>query len=189
MKKTVIHLVLLALFTLVKTNCHAQALFENPFSDPDNVPCFYTFHVTNTGSGGGAFSPNTSTPKFGIIRHATGLSIFDIDKSLLLNYVLQETGFEINRLTVNFNNDFLVYNYETSTIEEIGCRLLYADNEYEKRYEEEDFIFCWIVNGRVWYCNVTTLNAIQYGDAYSYYEIRFIFDAYSDPYGIQYYDL
>lgn len=184
MRKAFIHLVVLSLFTFIRVNSNAQTSFDFPsyFYNIDDTTTYttYTFQITNVGSGGGAFSPNPTTQEFGIIRGEYGISPTNMTKEMLSD-ALQESNFEYNTF-ITFSNDFQVYNYTTSTFEDLGNIRIW--DEDENREEEKEFIFCWIVYGRLWYCYITTQNAVQSGN-----HIDFRYDGIGNPYGMSYYDI
>lgn len=206
MRRTLFYWVTFILFTFVKVNANAQEIFDfnyfsfSGFQEENNA--YHTISVAHTGSGGGAFSPSTSTRKFGIIYKEGGITPLDVNEELL-NSVLQEQDATDNFVpSVNYTSiseKFQYYDYDSSTFQDFTFTgIINSDNEIvlDENMDNREYIFCWIINGRLWYCYITTAGLIPH-EAYSIKEgsvtkihcvFNFVFDAYTNPYGMNYYD-
>ncbi len=201
MRRTLFYLITLTLFTFVKVNANAQEISD--FSGFQNKRVAnHTFSVAHTGSGGGAFCPNTSMAKFGIFHRFDGITPSDVTKEMLLD-VLQgqkEEEYGVNFVptsnSVTISEYFQYYDSDTSSYQDFvftGKTNSDGDIEFDERFNCGEYIFCWIVNGRLWYCYITTAGLFpRY--AYSageeeHYVYDFVYDAYTNPYGMFYFDL
>lgn len=187
MKRTFIYLVALTLFTFVNVNGNAQEISDfDFFSSTYERWGQHSFTLHSTGAGGGAYCPNPTATGFGIIYKEGGITPSNVDKDLLLN-VLRPDQWSIYYNTDTYlTPEFQVYNYDSSTYENLGY--------INKEEEYKEFIFCWIVYGRLWYCYVTTEEATQriwYDEENDedQYLLDFVYDAYTNPYGMLYFDL